>query len=63
MKLPEWTKRYFNDEMRELAARSYALFTSNVLQRRLRGGWRIIFFNYNNLFVMIEIILIKFFFS
>ncbi|XP_014212470.1 lysosomal acid phosphatase-like [Copidosoma floridanum] len=36
--LPEWTKQYYNAKMRELAARSYTLFTSNALQQRLRGG-------------------------
>lgn len=38
LKLPEWTKKFYNKEMREVAARSLAIFTSNVLQRRLRGG-------------------------
>ncbi|XP_012286060.1 lysosomal acid phosphatase isoform X2 [Orussus abietinus] len=36
--LPEWTKEFYNSKMRELAARSLALFTSNTLQQRLRGG-------------------------
>ncbi|XP_054011568.1 lysosomal acid phosphatase-like [Hylaeus anthracinus] len=38
LKLPEWTDKFFNKEMREIAARSLAIFTSNTLQRRLRGG-------------------------
>ncbi|XP_046737612.1 lysosomal acid phosphatase-like isoform X2 [Diprion similis] len=38
LKLPEWAKNYFNNRTRELAAQSLALFTSNVMQRRLRGG-------------------------
>ncbi|XP_015118946.1 prostatic acid phosphatase isoform X2 [Diachasma alloeum] len=36
--LPNWTKKIYNDKMREIAARSLAIFTSNTLQRRLRGG-------------------------
>ncbi|XP_076226193.1 lysosomal acid phosphatase-like isoform X1 [Nomia melanderi] len=36
--LPDWTKDYYNLEMRQIAARSLAIFTSNTLQRRLRGG-------------------------
>lgn len=38
LKLPEWTRTYYNKEMREIAARSLAIFTSNALQQRLRGG-------------------------
>lgn len=38
LKLPEWTKDYYNEKMREIAARSLAIFTSNNLQKRLRGG-------------------------
>ncbi|XP_063981893.1 lysosomal acid phosphatase-like [Diachasmimorpha longicaudata] len=38
LELPEWTKQFYNDTMREIAARSLAIFTSNTLQRRLRGG-------------------------
>ncbi|XP_011310807.1 lysosomal acid phosphatase isoform X2 [Fopius arisanus] len=38
LKLPEWTKKFYNDKMREIAAKSLAIFTSNTLQRRLRGG-------------------------
>ncbi|KAK2584977.1 hypothetical protein KPH14_008508 [Odynerus spinipes] len=38
LELPQWTKKYYNETMREIAARSLAIFTSNTLQRRLRGG-------------------------
>lgn len=38
LKLPEWTNKYDEKEMREIAARSLAIFTSNTLQQRLRGG-------------------------
>lgn len=38
LKLPKWTEKFYNDEMRQIAARSLAIFTSNTLQRRLRGG-------------------------
>ncbi|XP_043792754.1 lysosomal acid phosphatase-like isoform X1 [Apis laboriosa] len=38
LKLPEWTIEYYNQQMREIAARSLAIFTSNTLQQRLRGG-------------------------
>ncbi|CAK9822890.1 Lysosomal acid phosphatase [Anthophora retusa] len=38
LRLPEWTNEYYNTEMREIAARSLAIFTSNTLQQRLRGG-------------------------
>lgn len=38
LELPEWTKNYYNVMMKEIAARSLAIFTSNTLQQRLRGG-------------------------
>lgn len=38
LKLPEWTKNYYNRKMQRTAARSLTVFTSNTLQRRLRGG-------------------------
>ncbi|KAG7204215.1 hypothetical protein KM043_002046 [Ampulex compressa] len=38
LKLPEWTKEFYGPEMRRIAARSLAIFTSNALQQRLRGG-------------------------
>lgn len=38
LKLPEWTSKFYNWQMREIAARSLAIFTSNTLQQRLRGG-------------------------
>lgn len=41
LKLPEWTNKYYNQYMREIAARSLAIFTSNTLQQRLRGGTHI----------------------
>lgn len=42
LKLPEWTIKYYNRQMREIAARSLSLFTSNTLQQRLRGGIKIV---------------------
>ncbi|EFN76309.1 lysosomal acid phosphatase [Harpegnathos saltator] len=38
LKLPTWTRKFYNDEMREIAARSLAIFTDGVVQKRLRGG-------------------------
>ncbi|XP_057333865.1 lysosomal acid phosphatase-like isoform X2 [Microplitis mediator] len=38
LELPEWTKKFYNKEMREIASRSLSLFTSNTFQQRLRGG-------------------------
>ncbi|XP_031784605.1 lysosomal acid phosphatase [Nasonia vitripennis] len=38
LELPPAIRKYYNSEMREIAARSYTLFTSNKLQQRLRGG-------------------------
>ncbi|XP_076657121.1 putative achaete scute target 1 [Halictus rubicundus] len=38
LKLPDWTNEYYNREMRDIAARSLAIFTSNNVQQRLRGG-------------------------
>ncbi|KAI4483702.1 hypothetical protein M0804_007962 [Polistes exclamans] len=38
LELPQWTKKYFNEKMRNLAARSIALLTSNTLLKRLYGG-------------------------
>lgn len=36
--LPKWTKKYYNDEMKTIAARALTLLTSNTLLRRLHGG-------------------------
>lgn len=47
-KLPEWTNKYYNQHMREIATRSLALFTSNTLQQRLRGGTSIYIFFTNS---------------
>lgn len=38
LELPPAIRKYYNSEMREIAARSYILFTSNKFQQRLRGG-------------------------
>ena len=39
LKLPPAIQKFYNDpKMRELAAISYTMFTSNKLQQRLRGG-------------------------
>ncbi|XP_032668207.1 lysosomal acid phosphatase-like [Odontomachus brunneus] len=38
LKLPNWTQKFYNNEMREIAARSLALFTDNDIQKRLQGG-------------------------
>lgn len=38
LELPEWTSEFYNMEMRTIAARSLAIFTSNTEQKRLRGG-------------------------
>ncbi|XP_076638710.1 lysosomal acid phosphatase-like [Colletes latitarsis] len=38
LKLPEWSTTFYNEGMREIAARSLAIFTSDTLQQRLRGG-------------------------
>ncbi|KAL0112370.1 hypothetical protein PUN28_012004 [Cardiocondyla obscurior] len=38
LQLPEWTRKFYNNEMREIAARSLAIFTDGVIQKRLRGG-------------------------
>lgn len=38
LQLPAEINQYYNSDMREIAARSYALFTSNKIQRRLFGG-------------------------
>lgn len=58
LKLPEWTIKYYNRQMREIAARSLSLFTSNTLQQRLRGGIKIVkdpktFSYYNLIFICI----------
>lgn len=46
LELPPSIKKFYNAEMREIAARSYTLFTSNALQQRLRGGiTNLTFFN------------------
>lgn len=38
LKLPTWTKDFYNREMREIAARSLAIFTESTTQKRLLGG-------------------------
>ncbi|XP_011169299.1 lysosomal acid phosphatase [Solenopsis invicta] len=38
LQLPAWTQNFYNNEMREIAARSLALFTDGPIQKRLRGG-------------------------
>ncbi|XP_070165902.1 lysosomal acid phosphatase-like [Polyergus mexicanus] len=38
LQLPEWTQKFYNNEMREIAARSLAIFTSSTIQKRLLGG-------------------------
>ncbi|XP_025073737.1 lysosomal acid phosphatase-like [Pogonomyrmex barbatus] len=38
LELPEWTRKFYNNEMREIAARSLAIFTEGTIQKRLRGG-------------------------
>ncbi|XP_071648410.1 lysosomal acid phosphatase-like [Temnothorax longispinosus] len=38
LQLPAWTKKFYNNEMREIAARSLAIFTEGTIQKRLRGG-------------------------
>ncbi|KYN27058.1 Prostatic acid phosphatase, partial [Trachymyrmex cornetzi] len=38
LQLPAWTQNFYNDEMREIAARSLAIFTEGTIQKRLRGG-------------------------
>lgn len=40
LQLPAWTRKFYNNEMRKIAARSLALYTDGVTQRRLRGGTR-----------------------
>lgn len=38
LQLPEWTRKFYNNEMREIAARSLAIYTNGTIQKRLRGG-------------------------
>lgn len=38
LQLPAWTDNFYNNEMREIAARGLALFTNGIIQKRLRGG-------------------------
>jgi len=38
LQLPAWTRKFYNNEMREIAARSLAIFTEGTIQKRLRGG-------------------------
>jgi len=38
LQLPAWTRKFYNNEMREIAARSLAIFTEGAIQKRLRGG-------------------------
>lgn len=38
LQLPEWTRKFYNNEMREIATRSLAIFTDSTIQKRLLGG-------------------------
>ncbi|XP_011872301.1 PREDICTED: lysosomal acid phosphatase [Vollenhovia emeryi] len=38
LQLPTWTRKFYNKEMRDIAARSLAIFTDGTTQKRLRGG-------------------------
>lgn len=38
LQLPAWTRKFYNNDMRQIAARSLAMFTDGIIQRRLRGG-------------------------
>ncbi|XP_072758830.1 lysosomal acid phosphatase-like isoform X2 [Anoplolepis gracilipes] len=38
LQLPEWTQKFYNNEMRKIAARSLAIFTNSTIQKRLLGG-------------------------
>jgi len=38
LKLPPWTQNFYNNEMREIASRSLAIFTNSIIQKRLLGG-------------------------
>lgn len=38
LQLPEWTRKFYNNKMREIAARSLAIFTDSTVQKRLQGG-------------------------
>ncbi|XP_067217330.1 lysosomal acid phosphatase isoform X1 [Linepithema humile] len=38
LKLPTWTQKFYNNEMREIATRSLAIFTESTTQKRLLGG-------------------------
>lgn len=46
LQLPEWTRKFYNNKMREIAARSLAIFTDSTVQKRLQGGKTNIF-SYN----------------
>lgn len=38
LELPAWTRKFYNNEMLDIAARSLAIFTDGTIQKRLRGG-------------------------
>lgn len=43
LQLPTWTQKFYNNEMREIAARSLAIFTDSIVQKRLQGGTTVMF--------------------
>lgn len=47
LQLPEWTWKFYNNEMRGIAIRSLEIFTNTTVQKRLLGGTRDIIFLYN----------------
>lgn len=46
LKLPTWTQKFYNNEMREIAARSLTIFTDSEIQKRLLGGSTIVSLHY-----------------
>lgn len=38
LQLPSWTRDFYNNEMRVIAARSLMIFTDSAIQKRLFGG-------------------------
>lgn len=55
LQLPEWTRKFYNNKMREIAARSLAIFTDSTVQKRLQGGKTTKFFAQRKLALRINV--------
>jgi len=54
LKLPSWTRNFYNNKMREIAIRSMAIFTDSAIQKRLLGGTIFFYTSFSSLILFIK---------